>query len=235
LRGGISVVIPAFNEGKNIAGCIRSLRAQSLLPLEIIVVDGGSSDGTASTARRMGARVIVEKTRKGAGAARNRGAAAASGAIIAFTDADSVPAGDWLERMARDFSDARVVCVGGPLFPKGGGLLDAFFYALFCSWFPLLSSFIGFYSFHGSNMGVRRSAFARAGGFGEHLLAIEDNELANRMGRFGRVAFDPHLAVSTSPRRFRRLGYIREMIRYWSAGIMYYLFGKAASSYELVR
>ncbi|MEM3030323.1 MAG: glycosyltransferase [Candidatus Micrarchaeia archaeon] len=235
MENTISVVIPAFNEKENIGACIRSLRKQTLSPIEIIVVDGGSTDGTVAAARSGGARVIVEKKRRGAGAARNAGASLARGSILAFTDADSLPDSDWLERITSCFRDPSVVCVGGPLSPTDGGLPDRFFYALFSDWFPRLASLAGFYSFHGSNLAVRKKAFERAGGFSETLLAIEDNELANRMKGFGRVVFDSRLTVAASPRRFRRFGYFREALRYWSAGIRHYLFGKPVEDYALVR
>lgn len=229
------MVIPAFNEKKHISACLKSLRRQTLPPLEIIVVDGGSSDGTASVARARGARVIVEKRRKGAGAARNIGAAAARGSILAFTDADSIPDSNWLQRISLCFRDPEVVCVGGPLAPAGGDLRDRFFYALFSDLFPTVASLAGFYPFHGSNLAVRKEAFERAGGFSESLLAIEDNELANRMARFGKVVFDRGLRATNSPRRFRRFGYLREALRYWHAGIRCYLLGKSVDSYTLVR
>ncbi len=80
----ISLLIPALNEAKGIVATVR--RAAPDLH-EIIVVDGGSKDGTADLARAAGAKVIVE-TRRGYGLAYRRGFEAATGEVIATADAD---------------------------------------------------------------------------------------------------------------------------------------------------
>lgn len=88
----ISVVIPARNEESNIATLLESLRKQSLHPLEIIVVDDGSSDNTASIATDLGARVIKAKPLPddwmGKPWACQQGAEAATGDWLLFLDAD---------------------------------------------------------------------------------------------------------------------------------------------------
>jgi glycosyltransferase involved in cell wall biosynthesis len=98
---GISIVIPAHNEGKRIARCLEALRNQSLDrgQYEVIVVDDGSEDDTVDVAARQGARV-VRQPRKGAAAARNRGIDEARGEIILFTDADCIPEEHWAERLS---------------------------------------------------------------------------------------------------------------------------------------
>jgi len=80
----ISLVIPALNEARGIVSTVR--RAPREIH-EIIVVDGGSQDGTADLARQAGAKVIVE-TRRGYGLAYKRGFDAATGDVIATADAD---------------------------------------------------------------------------------------------------------------------------------------------------
>src|SRR5690349_17486601 len=97
-RADVSVVIPAFNSAATIEGCLAALAEQTVMPGEVIVVDDGSTDDTPEIARRMGAEVITQE-RGGAGAARNRGAKAARGEVLLFTDADCAPVGDWVERL----------------------------------------------------------------------------------------------------------------------------------------
>jgi dolichyl-phosphate beta-glucosyltransferase len=96
LEGAIrfSVVLPAFQEGPRIADAVRSVRA-ALEPalgaerLEIVVVDDGSTDGTADEARAAGAHQVVRHaTNRGKGAAVRTGVLAAQGDVVAFTDAD---------------------------------------------------------------------------------------------------------------------------------------------------
>ena len=89
----ISVVIPAFNSERFLAVAIESVQAQTLRPLEIVVVDDGSTDGTAAVARGASGPVPViyyHQENRGAGLARNLGVARAKGEWIAFLDADDV-------------------------------------------------------------------------------------------------------------------------------------------------
>jgi glycosyltransferase involved in cell wall biosynthesis len=97
----VSVVIPAYNAGAYLEQAIRSVLSQDYRPLEAIVVDDGSADGTAEVARSFGlpVRVLVQ-AHAGAGAARNAGAAVARGAWLAFFDADDLWRPHALSRLA---------------------------------------------------------------------------------------------------------------------------------------
>jgi glycosyltransferase involved in cell wall biosynthesis len=110
----VSVIIPCRNGERVVAEAVRSALAQSEPPLEVLVVDDASSDGTAVAARAAGARVLRTDERRNAGGARNIGIEAASGELLGFLDADVSAAPDWLERARRAFeSDAAIVAVGG--------------------------------------------------------------------------------------------------------------------------
>ena len=87
----VSVVIPAYNDEGFLAATIESVLAQTYRPLEVVVVDDGSSDGTVALARSFGDPVrVVEQENKGPAGARNTGFAAARGSIIALLDADDL-------------------------------------------------------------------------------------------------------------------------------------------------
>lgn len=92
---GISVVIPAYNAEAYLGEALESVLAQEPTPSEVIVVDDGSTDLTANVAQGFGRRVLLLKQEnRGIGAARNAGAAATSGRLLAFLDADDLwPAG----------------------------------------------------------------------------------------------------------------------------------------------
>jgi len=125
-----SVVIPCRNAENTVADAIHSAFAQTEPPLEILVVDDASTDSSADVARRAGARVVENRTRRNAGGARNAGIAAAKGDAFAFLDADAVAPPDWLARTRAVFErDPAIVAVGGRIAngrPGRWGELDWF-------------------------------------------------------------------------------------------------------------
>jgi glycosyltransferase involved in cell wall biosynthesis len=84
------VVIPVHNGGRFLGEALASVRAQTWRPLEIIVVDDGSTDDSVEVAARWAEVVLLRQKRRGASAARNAGIARASGAFVALLDADDV-------------------------------------------------------------------------------------------------------------------------------------------------
>jgi glycosyltransferase involved in cell wall biosynthesis len=87
----VSVVIPVFNAGKRLLEAIAAVEQQRYDPLEIIVVDDGSTDETPALVRQLGDRVrTVRQPNRGPAAARNRGLALACGDLFAFIDADDL-------------------------------------------------------------------------------------------------------------------------------------------------
>ena len=87
----VSVVIPVFNGERFLREAVESVLAQKYSPLEIIMVDDGSTDGTADVARSLPETVrYLHQTNQGPAAARNRGIEHAQGSLIAFADADDL-------------------------------------------------------------------------------------------------------------------------------------------------
>jgi glycosyltransferase involved in cell wall biosynthesis len=87
----VSVVVTAYNHERFIADTIRSLLSQSYPPCEVIVVNDGSTDGTAAAVRAFGDRVrLVDQANAGVAGARNAGVRAATGELVAFIDGDDV-------------------------------------------------------------------------------------------------------------------------------------------------
>jgi glycosyltransferase involved in cell wall biosynthesis len=95
----VSVIIPAYNSAEFLPGAIASVRSQGYKPLEIVVVDDGSTDETGGLIRSLqgddgGDLRYLRQDNRGPGAARNAGLATARGEVIAFLDADDIwPAG----------------------------------------------------------------------------------------------------------------------------------------------
>lgn len=98
-RAPVSVIVPVHNAARYLPEALESVLAQTLPPLEVIVVDDGSVDGSGAVAGRYGPRVAVHRQpNRGAGAARNQGVRLARAPLLAFLDADDVWALDKLDR-----------------------------------------------------------------------------------------------------------------------------------------
>jgi glycosyltransferase involved in cell wall biosynthesis len=103
----ISCIVPAFNAERYLGEALDSILAQTWRPIEVIVVDDGSADDTAQVAKRYGERITyICQANAGPAAARNRGLDAATGAYVAFLDADDVWHEEKLSRQMARF-DAR--------------------------------------------------------------------------------------------------------------------------------
>lgn len=109
-----SIVIPAWQAEQGIGACLDALAAQTVSKelFEVIVVDDGSTDGTAAAAAAKGA-IVLRQANAGPAAARNAGARRAAGEIVLFTDADCRPDPGWLEAMTRPFEKPGVSAVQG--------------------------------------------------------------------------------------------------------------------------
>ena len=86
----LSVIIPTRNEEDVLEECLRSIFSQSVSPLEVIIVDGGSTDNTMNIARKFNAKIFKEEEFSSPANARNLGAENARGVILLMMDADIV-------------------------------------------------------------------------------------------------------------------------------------------------
>jgi cellulose synthase/poly-beta-1,6-N-acetylglucosamine synthase-like glycosyltransferase len=119
------VVVPAYQAAGVIGECVAALDEQTLPRerYEILVVDDASTDATGEVARAAGADGVVEIDHAGPSAARNQGVEAAQGELVLFTDADCIPAPDWIERMAAPFVEPEVMGAKGTYRSKQRGLV----------------------------------------------------------------------------------------------------------------
>ena len=109
LPAGVAVVLPARDRETLLGRALASVRAQSFPPSEIIVVDDGSTDGTAEVARAAGAKVIVLPSSLGPGLARNEGILATSSPWVAFLDSDDEWTENHLELLLEQAGSASLV------------------------------------------------------------------------------------------------------------------------------
>ena len=110
----VSVVVCAYSAADTIAECLTSLDKLTYPDMEVIVVDDGSRDATGDIARGYSGVRVVELTNGGLSTARNAGLAAATGEIIAYTDADVRVDPDWLNYLVQPLLTSDVAGVGGP-------------------------------------------------------------------------------------------------------------------------
>ncbi|HEX9914877.1 MAG TPA: glycosyltransferase family 2 protein [Candidatus Bathyarchaeia archaeon] len=214
----ISVVVPTYNEEKNIEECLRSIIDQTLPrgDIDIIVVDGDSKDRTREIAEQLADTFIIQ-TSEGVGGARNDGFAVARGEIVATTDADCRPHPDWLEVIQRRFRDPEIVAVTGVLIPfdfgEMGGLEELAYRLLFdLSNAALVTmSWLGKLHLCGANSAFRRDAFLEAGGY-LPLAYADDVEIYKRIKTKGKVRLDTGMRIRYSVRRIKKVGLLRYVL-----------------------
>ncbi|HEV3468294.1 MAG TPA: TIGR04283 family arsenosugar biosynthesis glycosyltransferase [Pyrinomonadaceae bacterium] len=188
---GLSVIIPTLNEARALG---ETLAAVAALPcdLEVIVVDGGSVDGTAELVRGRGVRLITSG--RGRGLQMDAGARAARGVALWFLHADTRPAPECAARIAEALEDPGVVAGNFGVSFDGGSRG-----ARLLTWlYPRLRR-LGL-CYGDSAIFVRREAYEEAGGFASFPI-FEDLDLVRRLRRRGRVVHLPAV-VTTSSRRF---------------------------------
>ena len=189
----ISVVIPCHNDAPYLGDALASVVSQTVSVREIIVVDDGSTDGSADVARAAGDTVrLIMQPNLGVSAARNAGAAASVGTWIAFLDADDLWTSDSLEaRLACAWEDPQIDCVFGAvehfLSPD---LPEAEAARLLCPAGAVAARFAG-------SMLVRRSVLEGIGGFDPRLRIGETIDLVARLTEHGAV-------TATAPRLVMR-------------------------------
>lgn len=194
----ISIIIPTLNEAENLAATLASTK--SSVDLEIIVVDGGSRDGTTEVAKNFGVRLLTTA----AGRARqvNAGGLAARGDVLFFLHGDT--------RLPRDYEWYIL-----DIIRKPGVVAGAFTLSIDGSefGFRIIEMLANFRSrvfqmpYGDQGIFLRGEVFRALGGFPDMVL-MEDFVLMKRLRKRGKVAILP-VAVKTSARRWRKLGILK--------------------------
>ena len=216
----VTVLVPAYNEKTVVGRTLDSLLAQRGIAIEIIVVDDGSTDGTADAAERPGV-TVVRQANAGKWAALNRGLVLARGEVVVSIDADTLLDPDAVQRLARWFTDPRVGAVSGTA--KVGNrhtLLTMWQHVEYTTGFNLdrraYSDLNAITVVPGAIGGWRRDALIELGGYSGRTLA-EDCDLTIALRRAGwRIVHEPDaVAWTEAPETFRSLA--RQRLR-WTFG-----------------
>ncbi|UNU22915.1 TIGR04283 family arsenosugar biosynthesis glycosyltransferase [Microcoleus vaginatus] len=208
----ISLIIPVLNEASTIAPVISTaLEAKNV---EIIVADGGSSDGTADIAKSWGVRVI--STAPGRATQMNAGAAAATGEILLFLHADTLlPRG--YDSYARRALANESTIAGAFELKIDARRLSLRLVEKGVNW---RSKFLQM-PYGDQALFLNAATFDQIGGFPD-LPLMEDFQLVHRLKKQGRIEIVPH-PVLTSARRWQQLGVIKTTAINQIVIIAYYL------------
>lgn len=199
----VSVVVPVLNEEKWLPRLLQSLAAQSVGVAEVIVVDAGSTDGTARIAREWGATFVEGGGLPGV--SRNLGAERARGEWLLFLDADvRLPPAAVEEALSqagsRPFDAASTAFV-----PDGDDRLVRLQHRLSSEYF-WLSSRLGWPHSIGAFLLVRRTLHRAVGGFDPGITVAEDQDYVVRLSGAGRYRFLRSPVVEIAQRRFDARG-----------------------------
>lgn len=194
----ISVVIPLYNKAAEIERTLGSVLGQSVLPREVIIIDDGSTDGSAEIVERMATPLVrlLRQENAGVSAARNRAIEMASGRWVALLDGDDWWKPDYLSAMARLIERYPDCGAYGSAFyvDNGAGLVEGDT--------PKCEGIVNFfeesmrrYVLIPSATILRRDLVMQMGGFPVGMRMGEDQYLWTRIARVADVAFTPELNV----------------------------------------
>jgi len=212
LSAALSVVVPTLDEGEALPATLAAARQPGVC--EVIVVDGGSRDGTLAVAGPLADRVL--RAPRGRAQQMNAGAAAARGDVLLFLHADTrLPAG-YAQAVAGALADPAVI----------GGRFDVRLDAAGLAYRALgrlisLRSRLTRVATGDQAIFVRRAVFERLGGY-PLVPLMEDVALSRAMKRAGRVAC-LNETVTTSARRWQRHGVARTVLVMWALRAAYYV------------
>jgi GT2 family glycosyltransferase len=230
-----AVIICAYDQRRwdDLVRAIDSVRAQADAATELILVIDHNPELFARARAELDVTVIENEFGRGASGGRNTGADAASSDILVFLDDDAAAEdSSWLTTLLGWYAEPAVVAVGGSAVPvwEGGARPDwfppSFLWTVGCSYEGQLSVPGDVRNLWACNMSVRRSTFHDVGAFrteiggvrGTVTLGCEETELCIRLGRVGRVVYDPTARVRHSvPRGRQTWRYFRK--RCWTEGV----------------
>lgn len=201
----VSIVIPAYNEENHLEACLKAVAAQTVRPLEVIVVENNSTDKTVTIAKRFPFVTLMYEKHQGVTYARDRGFNAARGDIIGRIDADTIVPTDWVATVSQLMNDRpQLAAFSGPTgfydLPHPGLSL----------WLTKVIRSSLFYAgtrdsryLFGSNMAIRRTAWQAVADQVCHESGLhEDNDLAIHLDKAGQeVGYTNKLVANISVRR----------------------------------
>jgi len=210
----LSVIIPVFNEEDYLPRLIAYLQKyQTPDLLEIIVVDGQSTDNTLAVAENLDVQ-IVRSPIKGRAPQMNAGASVAQGELLYFLHADSFPPPNFVTAIQAAFAENYDAACFRLRFDVHSRCLQ------FWAWFTQFSA--TFLRFGDQSLFVSKSCFEKIGGYDEQLALLEDQDIVRRIKQRARFKVLPFY-ITTSSRKYAHNGYLRLQLLF----ILLYFLAKA--------
>ncbi|MCX6732035.1 MAG: glycosyltransferase [Candidatus Roizmanbacteria bacterium] len=204
----ISLVIPAYNEEKYIAGCLDSIQTQKIKPDEVIVVNNNSTDKTLSIVEKYPFVRVVNEVTQGMIAARNTGFNEAQYDLIARCDADTKLPPNWISRVHRNFARYHIDALTGPIMFYDAPIKSSLIARAYLDMMKPIHR--GGETLVGPNMIITKEIWEKVKNKVclNDKLVHEDIDLAYHIQEVGgRIKRDNIMIVGTSSRRMRKNPY----------------------------
>jgi len=227
----ISFIIPALNEEEELPRTIAQIRSLNVIPKEVIVADGGSTDNTVAIARRSADKVYDRHGQRNQNIAenRNKGATLAQGKYLFFLDCDVII--ENFEELIRKVMEVfeknpRIVALTTRVrfFSEEENFFDRLILGIINSAIRLFNK-LGI----GVSMGwvqiIRSEAFRQIKGYDERLITAEDSDIFRRLNKLGKTACLNDFIAYGSAWRFHRDGWPKAIKR-WLLNFLWYFFAK---------
>ncbi|CUS98962.1 Glycosyltransferase, GT2 family [Candidatus Kryptobacter tengchongensis] len=238
-----SLIIPTLNEEKTLRWAEKNFTGEikQKYDIEIIISDGGSTDGTIEIARKFADKIILneKKNKQTIAEGRNLGALNSNGEILIFLNADvRIDDIDIFFKLCDNLMKIpQVVALSFEVevYPEEELLKDKIFHWFLNKFFAMLNV-VGLGMGRGECHVIKRESFFEVNGYNDKLVAGEDFDLYMRLRRLGKIINVYGVKVYESPRRYRKYGYIRTLALWFFNSISIIFFKRSISKvWDMVR
>lgn len=205
----ISIIIPTFNEERDLPKLLLSIANQTMKPQEVIVSDAYSEDNTRKIAKEFGAKVIDGGL---PAASRNNGARVAALPLLLFLDADVILPKLFLEKCFDEMTRRNLDITSCFLSPRSTHKLDHFLHGFVNSYMKITQKFHP--RIPGACIFVKKRLHEAIGGFDESIILAEDFDYVERGKKVGKFGYLRSYKIPISVRRFLREGRIKMALKY---------------------